>query len=136
MNRCCRELLRCSLVVVAISTLLAGCQRGPGYDFTNLEGSVTVAGRPLTEGSVRFLPRAAGQGSPVGAEIHDGKYAVQHVPLGELDVQFVAIRKTERLPDDANGMQQWAIENLIPEAAREGQVIKVERGQSRCDFRL
>jgi len=49
-----RVVLLCGLLVLA--AIAGGCQRGPAWDLTAVEGTVTKDGRPLRGVQVVFLP--------------------------------------------------------------------------------
>src|SRR5436190_1365195 len=67
------------LLLFAVAILLAGCGGGSG-DLKSVSGKVTVDGRPLTKGAVRFVPDTS-KGStakfePVGEIGSDGSYTL------------------------------------------------------------
>lgn len=74
----------------ALSTLgCGGSEAGPHRRVVT--GEVTVEGKPLAAGEIRFLPTEPG---PVSAAlIQDGRYEINHlggVPLGQARVEIVA----------------------------------------------
>lgn len=124
-------------VVVCSVLAMAGCgHRGASYPATQLTGTVMVHAKPLAEGSLQFLPQAAGQGPAVGAAVKNGRYTVNGVTLGDVRVILVSIKQTHRLPPDGTGRERWATENLIPEPFRDGITIHVTANQSVQDFNL
>lgn len=123
------------LVASFALAMAAGCERGPGYEATHLEGAVTVAGVPLEAGSIQFIPQEAGRGPTVGTVIAAGRYKAKNVPRGKVKAIFTSVRRGQRLPD-VGGMPVWQSENLIPEKHRNGIVIEVEAEHTKQDFAL
>lgn len=52
--------LRASIVLGAVAILMAGCN-GPGVDMAKVTGKVTVAGAPMADVTVTFVPEAGGR---------------------------------------------------------------------------
>lgn len=126
------------LPILTVGTFLviaAGCERGPEYKATDLEGAVTVAGHPLNTGSIQFVPQDVGQGPTVGTVIVAGRYQAKNVPLGKVIAIFTSVRRGQRLPD-VGGMPVWRSENLIPEKHRNGIAIEVEAKHTKQNFDL
>lgn len=73
--------VRFAVLVFALSTGCAGSPRG------TVHGTVTLDGKPLTEGTVRFAPTNGILGPPVTVPVKDGKFVVE-VPVGECRVEF------------------------------------------------
>jgi hypothetical protein len=75
---------------------LLGCGQGGRV---SVEGTVTLDGKPLKEGTVQFTPLAGTNGPTAGANIVDGKFVVppQGGPfVGKFQVQITAAGKTGR----------------------------------------
>jgi len=122
---------------VCVTAGIIGCgTQGPKYPSARLEGVVTVDQKPLSNGSLQFIPQSSCQGPVISALIKDGRYVAEGVPLGEVRVLFNAIRKTHPLPSKEPGYQKWATENLIPSQSRNGINIKVTAGQLSQNFPL
>jgi hypothetical protein len=64
----------------------AACAGSPNQGTVN--GTVTLDGRPLKEGVVRFVP-ADGKSPTASAAVADGKFTAA-VPVGEMRVEFSA----------------------------------------------
>ncbi|MCZ2341365.1 MAG: hypothetical protein LC104_06155 [Bacteroidales bacterium] len=73
--------------------VLTGCGGGP---VAIVSGTITVAGKPLTEGSIHIEP-AQGEGQATGAKIVDGHYTIAEdvgMPPGEKHVTIRGSIKT------------------------------------------
>jgi hypothetical protein len=84
--------------VALLIAAAAGCSGGSSVD-----GTVTLDGQPLKEGTVRFVPVDPNAGGTVGAPVKDGKFTAE-VPHGEYRVEFsspkvVGKRKAYDTPD-------------------------------------
>ena len=84
-------------VVFTLSLAIAGC--GGGIDDepvrTEVFGKVTVDGRPVEVGEIRFVPAEGTEAPTAGAAIKDGEYRVDHkggVPVGTFQVRISAYR--------------------------------------------
>ncbi len=78
-----RYVHRCGLVALPfLFCALAGCGIGGKG---SVSGTVTVNGKPLSMGMIVFTPAS---GTPVAAEISDGKYEATGVPTGEVKVSL------------------------------------------------
>ncbi len=93
---------------IAFSARLAACAAillpfalgcGGGGDRVEVGGAVTLDGQPLESGAISFVPLAGTQGPSAGAEIKQGRYAIDAeggpVP-GKYRVDIIATRKTGR----------------------------------------
>ncbi len=71
-------------------SLLAGCSEELGPEVmptTRVQGSVTVAGRPVTSGWIEFIPIEGTVGNMRSARIgRDGSFRVDRVAVGKLAV--------------------------------------------------
>lgn len=94
-----------------VASFFAGCgERGP--ERVPVSGTVTYNGKPLPEGTVRFVPV---QTSPVpssGATITEGKYTANAsggVPIGTYHIQIEAYRHVKGGPGSLheNVLQQY-----------------------------
>ena len=78
--------------------VLCGCGAG-GPERAVVSGTVTYQGRPLTRGTIRFLPVKGNKMPMSGAMIVDGKYKADKrggVPIGTHRVVIEAIRPQRR----------------------------------------
>ena len=96
-----------ALVVLSLTALLsAGCG---GTGRGSVRGTITVAGKPLPQGSITFLP-AAGDRDPVTAAVIDGVYDTGPMPTGAARITIMhsmtppapagGDRASRRLPAD------------------------------------
>jgi hypothetical protein len=79
----------------------AGCgQRGPAL--MPVSGEVKFDGKPLSTGTIEFIPNASTNGPTVGAKIEAGRYTVPRekgAVVGDYRVQITSIQKTgEKIP--------------------------------------
>ena len=85
-------------------SLLSGC--GPATKRKPLEGTVTLDGEPLSEGTVRFLPRSGTGGPAAGGKITDGRFEIDRdrgAFAGTFRVEITATRKTGKKVDSPFG---------------------------------
>ncbi len=96
--------------------LLAGC--GRSSDRQALEGTVTLDGAPLAEGSITLRPLPGTRGPTAGGKISDGKFSVSPEGgtfVGTFRVEITASRKTGRkVKDPRFGREVDEVEQYIP----------------------
>ena len=104
----CRYFVKCRCApLIAVLALAVGCNKFP-YELAPVHGTVTVDGKPLFQGKVRFAPVAhtadANPGKPAFGTIQsDGTYRLTTIEpndgavIGEHWVMIVNIE--EQLPD-------------------------------------
>ncbi|MEA1951327.1 MAG: hypothetical protein U9N87_08080 [Planctomycetota bacterium] len=95
--------------------LLAGC--GPSSDRQALEGTVTLDGAPLAEGSITLRPLPGTRGPPAGGKISEGKFSVspeEGTFAGTFRVEITASRKTGRQVTDQFGNPVDEMAQYIP----------------------
>src|SRR5690348_1764503 len=95
-----RRLFYCLPSVVILALLVVGCSKGPPMG--DVRGTVTLNGKPLEEGSVRFDP-INGETKTSGGLIRDGSFRVQ-VPVAKQRVIISAnvIDKEKTPPNPTN----------------------------------
>jgi hypothetical protein len=84
---------RAWLCVIGLLALL-GCGHGGRIP---VEGTVTLDGQPLKNGTIQFRPLAGTNGPTAGAQVVDGKFAVpaQGAPfVGKFRVEITAVHLT------------------------------------------
>lgn len=80
---------------MVVVTVLMGC--GNPSARQSLTGKVTLDGRPLSEGSIRFVPAAGTLGPSAGGAIKDGTFSIdaeKGTLCGSFRVEITATRKT------------------------------------------
>ena len=121
--------------------LLAGCD-GSG-DRRGVEGTVTLDGQPLAEGSITMRPLPGTTSPTAGAKITDGKFTIpkEKGPLvGTFRVEITATRKTGRqIKDPLMGGMVEEVQQVIPSRYNRKSELTAEvteTGQNRMDFEL
>jgi hypothetical protein len=71
--------------------VLLGCSQGPAVG--TVTGEVTFEGQPVQKGYVIFSP-SDGQSQTAGAEIVDGKFKAERVPVTKMKVELHGVKKT------------------------------------------
>ena len=72
-----------------VTAMLPGCSdAGLKHPVATFMGTVTVDGQPLKNGKILFMPKGQQQSPPTQADIVDGKYRDEKVPLGAVTVMF------------------------------------------------
>ncbi len=75
--------------------LIAGCGHGPEFQRAIVSGRVSYQGRPVADGTIRFVPVKGTKGPAAIARIEDGDYTVtlhEGVPVGTHRVEIEAFR--------------------------------------------
>ena len=113
-----------------------GCgESGPSYPAARLEGSVTLDGEPITEGQIQFVSRDGGQVAAVSAEIADGRYRAEWVPMGSVSVMISATRETGKMITEYSTPYPEVV-SIIPERYRSGIQLEVTGDNLQQDFKL
>ena len=116
----------------------AGCGRGgPDKPSTHLEGAVTLDERPIAKGKISFIPQQKGQAQPAAAEIVEGRYQADGVPLGKVLVRFSATKETGKeiaIPDSDETYMETV--SIIPRKYAQGISIDVGADKKTHDFKL
>ncbi len=79
---------------MVLCALLLGCGKSGSVEYVVVSGHVSWQGKPISRGTIRFVPRGETKGPTSAAEIVDGKYEVTArggVPIGEHRVEIVAV---------------------------------------------
>ena len=81
--------------VVLIVATMSGCGEELGPEFfptTRVEGTIRIAGQPITSGWVEFLPDGGTRGNLRSAPIRtDGSFAIDSVPVGRVIIGLAAV---------------------------------------------
>jgi hypothetical protein len=88
---------------------LAGCNSSDGFARAPVKGQVTVAGQPLAEGVIRFIPDKAVAGQTVQAVVKNGEY--------ELDRTTGPVAGKYRVEVEATGYLPFAFDDDLAHAA-------------------
>lgn len=131
----------CFWLVMVLGVLALGCgERGPQR--AAVEGTVTLAGRPLPHGRVVFLPQPPAQGPAAAAVVREGRFQ-----LGRQDGPVVGPNRLEveierplgfALDDEAAyARQRGRVQPAALLAAPGEQIVEIKPGQTnRLDISL
>ncbi len=111
---CGKKLKTARLVrILLVILFVAGCSTSDTHG--TIEGSVTLDGRPLAEGVVRFVP-ANGDSQTASAAILNGKYTA-NVPLGKNRIEFSApkVIGKRKMYETADSPEVDVVTELLPE---------------------
>ncbi len=133
------------LLAIAIMWLLplAGCGDISSLKRAVVVGEVKYQGKPINDGSIRFVPIKDTGGPAAAAMIADGRYSVMAgggVPLGTHRVEIIGLRDKPKIPSPPNpaveefggGKQEYIPEKynrkstleVTIEAAGDGEVVQ------------
>jgi hypothetical protein len=125
-----------AVLSIVVPALLAGCSGGNATG--TVRGEVTLDGRPLERGIIRFVP-ANGQAPTADAGITDGKFTAT-VPVGEMKVEITAPKVVgkHKMFNTADSPQVDAVTELIPPRYNVRSELKmtVRSGSQEKSFRL
>ena len=127
--------LSCFLFCLAA---FVGCGKNDGL--CSVEGTVTLDGAPVADGTINFGPMAGQHGTATGAKIVDGKYSAR-ASEGEMVVSVYAYKmeKIENPTEDdiAHGVTERQV-NLVPEKYNRQSELKctIKSGKNTVDFDL
>jgi len=133
---------RAWLAVSGIGLLiLLGCSRATGRQ--SLEGSVTLEGAPLTEGSIVFHPQAGTKSPTTGGTISQGRFSISPAGgafAGTFRVEITAVRNIGRkVKDPVSGKLMDELEQYIParyNRQSELTATVTEQGPNQFEFAL
>ena len=110
-----------TLVLLAAGVVLLSGGRSPAADeeLSTIEGVVTYNGKPLPDGAITFHLK---DDQFVGAQIKDGKFQVDRVPVGTVKVTIAS--KKFRLPPKYG----------VPETSP--LTLEVKAGKGVADFKI
>jgi hypothetical protein len=119
------------------SISLAGCRPSePVYPSAKLEGDVRIGAEPIKSGRVHFTPSSGAAGVPVTADIVDGRYVAEKVPLGNVVVTFTAVKDTGKLIREGDRQPYPELVNIIPGKYLQGIPLDVTADNSAQNFEL
>jgi hypothetical protein len=122
-------------VLALVAGILSGCGSERRENTVRLEGEVKLDGRPLPEGNLQILPEGQTRGQPDGAEVVNGRYTAQNVPLGKVRVIINATKETGKMMTDTSEPYPERV-SIIPPRYRDGIVIEVKEGDEAKNFDL
>jgi hypothetical protein len=130
----CRIFFLSAAGCAAVFGLLAvqGCS--PSGSRQALEGTVTVDGTPLPEGSIAFIPKGETKSPTCGGTISEGRFSIlptQGAGCGTFRVEITAIRssgKKIRHPQSGNMMDEFV--QYIPARYNEKSELTATVGSS------
>lgn len=132
-----------SLTAAALATALIVCGCSHSGTHGDVQGTVTLDGRPVSAGSIRFRP-APGDKPTAGTTIKDGAYRAR-VPVGKVRVEISAPNLSAQKPLPANSSESLGGDvnyvmptDLIPLQynAQSTLTLDVEPGANSKDFDL
>ncbi|MDB5347973.1 MAG: hypothetical protein JWP89_6350 [Schlesneria sp.] len=105
----------------AMLTVFAlGCaEEKPKFPVATIQGTVSIDGKPVKEGSLQFMPGKDVKGQVAQAKIADGKFTAKNVPVGQVRVMFNITRATGKMITEYSTPYP-EIENLVPKDKRDG----------------
>lgn len=114
--------VRFSLIVFA-SCMLTGCGGPDGPPRAAVEGTVTLDGKPLATGMIRFVPTGGTPGQKVSVSIEAGEFSIDadHGPA-------VGKHRVEIKSSDTGGLamdDEDVIDKMQAEGVRRVKVVKV-----------
>ena len=117
--------------------LAGGCGKEEGqapFKSARLEGSVTLDGKPIGDGTIQFVPASKEAGGVTQATIVEGRYVAPRVALG----QVTAMLFTQPPPAPENLSTDYKPESFaaIPERYKKGFKIEVKEDQPNVDFAM
>ena len=117
-----------------------GCKPSDGLN--DVEGTVTLNGQPLASGHIDMGPMAGQSGTPVGADIVDGKFKMR-ASEGEMVVsirsqQTVTITEEEQTADEKAHGITTRMKELLPEKYNNRSELKqtINKGNNTVSFDL
>ncbi|HEX2475648.1 MAG TPA: hypothetical protein VHK01_12935 [Lacipirellulaceae bacterium] len=131
-----------ALLVAALLSIVigvVGCNGGRKPGTARLEGQITLDGQPPPAGavgSISFRATGQGQAASTSAQIVDGEYKCDNVPLGDVVVFVQLILETGKTITEG-GRSYPERRNLVsPKHDQKGIELKVTDDNSNQDFDL
>jgi hypothetical protein len=121
--------------------MIGGCSRSTGRQA--IEGTVTLDGTPLAEGSIVFLPQPGTKSPTCGGTVLQGHFSIAPAggaACGTFRVEITAVRKTGKKvisPKDNQLVDE--VQQYIPAKYNQQSELTVtvsEQGPNRFDFPL
>ena len=126
-----------AICCVAFCPLVTGCMEpGPDYPHAKISGAVTLDGANVESGRVNFMPTAGVKGQPVSADIVDGRYSQDDVPLGNVTVTFNITKDTGEMITEGDREPYPKIVSIVPAHYAQGISLNVTGDNAAQDFAL
>lgn len=125
---------RPAAALFALLLAIPGCG-GDSFPLSTVEGSITVDGEPVPEGTVSFTPLEGEAGKPISADIRNGRYRSEQVPRGRNLVHLNAYLPTGGTFEEF-GIEYPEMKNMIPESYMMGIELSVNEAAMSHDFEL
>lgn len=129
---------RGTVVAALLCALLAvtGCNDGRKPGTARLGGRVTIDGQPPPAGAIGSIAfRPTGKGQPTSAQIVDGKYRCDDVPLGDVVASVQMVLPTGKMVSEG-GRSFQELRNLVSSKYDQGITLEVTEDNSSQDFEL
>ena len=129
MSRFCRHRFSCISIAILIGVgflAITGC--GSGDNRQALKGTVSWQDSPLPKGVITLYPK--GEGSTVGCEVIDGKFAIAEADgatPGKYRVEILAFRPTGKTEFDIDQNKKVSIdEQFLPKQYNSSSTLEAE----------
>lgn len=107
---------RGSCLFFVLLLCLIGCSSGDGIRRGAVQGTVSLAGTPIADGLIRFIPTGGTTGAMVDAPIKAGSFALSQPAgpcVGTQRVEIFAFLKTGKMVVE-DGEETEEIKQLVP----------------------
>lgn len=125
--------LAATLLLLTTATTLVGCGGSTGV---GVSGTVSVNGSPLRSGKITFRPLNSAAGNGGAAEIVDGRYQLENVPVGANVFTFSGSVLTGKSISGPGGVPEPERVNAIPQQVLREGVEREISGSGPQDFSL
>ncbi len=116
-------MLTCGLIAVLMSGFFVGCSGESGPRRVAVSGTVTVDGKPIESGIIRFLPTGKNGGPPASVMIADGHYSLSSEmgPIPGFYQVLIALSpkttggKMSGTVETPTGRNEWQQQTAVPD---------------------
>lgn len=131
------------IALLAFPIFMMGCG-GTDANRGEIEGQVTLNGKPLTNGSIQFAPIEGTRGVVTAGPIENGRYRLSNKvgpAVGWNRVEICAARKTGRMIQKAMASPGVMVEEWVPIVGRQFNTdstlkVNITPGENNADFAL
>jgi hypothetical protein len=134
----CKATAARAVFVALLCAIVAatGCNSGRKPGTARLEGRVTIDGQPPPAGAIGSIAfRPTGKGQPTSAQIVDGKYKCEDVPLGDVVASVQLVLPTGKMVSEG-GRSFQELRNLVSSKHDQGINLNVTGDNPNQDFEL